>query len=113
MATQAIMTEARLGVAGIGGPGEILRMATETVRGCPGKPVADVALNTIQICVRAGQRKCRELRVVYPGAGPGVDAVTLVASGRHVRSLVIRNFGSLVIPRVARTAGRAQADELA
>lgn len=111
MAAQAIMTEAGLNVIRILGCTELLSMTTEAVLRSPCEPIADMALNASPRSVCAGQGKCRVLRMIKTGIGPGVNGVALAAGYRQPRLLMIRILARLILPKVAGTAGSAEADK--
>jgi hypothetical protein len=113
VASQAIVTESGLCVAGIFGRAEVLRVTTETVFGGSRESIADVALNASERSVRPRQRECGVLRVVKPGARPGVHVVAILAGQRQSRRLMVRRPGRLILTHVARNAGGAEADKLA
>jgi len=76
------------GVIRIRGAVEVGGVAGVARSGCSGKDIIDVAFNTIDRCVRAGEREGRVV-VVKGGASPRGSSVAGIAGCREARGRVI------------------------
>ena len=114
MARAAIVREVCRDVTGIGCSIEIRRVAAVAVHRESLEFPADVARNTVEFCVHAGQCEACDRRVIEGSAQPVVRAVTRLTSCGEVQGLVIDHAGGVqIIGHVARGAVGAQASELA
>lgn len=114
MARAAIVREVCRDVTGIGCSIEIRRVAAVAVNRKSLEFPADVARNTVEFCVHAGQCEACDRRVIEGSAQPVVGAVTGLTSCGEVQGLVIDHAGGIqIIGHVAGGAVGAQAGELA
>lgn len=93
MARAAIVREVRRDVTGIGCSIEIRGVAAVAVHRESLEFPADVARNTVEFCVHAGQCEACDRRVIEGSAEPVVRAVTRFASCGEVQGFVIDHAG--------------------
>ena len=93
VARAAIVREVCRDVTGIGCSIEIRRVAAVAVHRQSLEFPADVARNTVEFCVHAGQCEACDRRVIEGSAQPVVRAVTRFASCGEVQGLVIDYAG--------------------
>ena len=101
VADLAVVHESRLGMIGIPGRGEVVRMAAEAVRRCAEIPVPNMAIDAVQLRVRADERETGKSCMVEAGTVPGIHFVTLIALRRQLRCDMIRIFCAAVVLQVA------------
>ena len=90
MTKRAVLGQSGLHVIGIRRPGVVLQMATHAVGAGPLELPSDMAGRALQASVHSRQSEAGEFRMVEGRAEPTVHGVTLLASGRKLRHLVIR-----------------------
>jgi hypothetical protein len=90
---------------------EICRMTTETIRRHCFESSTGVARGTLKRTVSSAQRKLRSCVVIETCRVPLAQAVTCFAGSRETGGAVIDRTGVLVVGRMTRNAGCAQACE--
>ena len=113
MTPTAVVRKARGHMIGIRGCGKRLSMTTVAIRGSTLETISDVARNTSQLSVSAGETEVCKSCVIESRTLPLVHVVAGFACGREVRRDVIQRSRLREIALMATNAFRAQADEYA